>query len=48
MSISFDVIVDAFMFVSMEQQYVHSAYLRKETGQTFFKSGSAARKMILI
>jgi len=38
MAISFDVIVDAFMFVSMEQPYVHNAYLCKETGQTFYTS----------
>ena len=38
MAISFEVIVDAFMFVSMEQQYIHNAYLCKETGQTFYTS----------
>ena len=38
MAISFDEIENAFFFVSMDQQYMHSAYLCKETGQIFYTS----------
>jgi hypothetical protein len=38
MAISFDDIENAFLFVSMDQQYMHHAYLCKDTGQTFYVS----------
>jgi len=38
MAISFDEIENAFFFVSMDQEYMHSAYLCKETGQIFYAS----------
>ena len=38
MAIKLDEIEDAFMFVSMDQQFMHTAYLCTETGQTFFTS----------
>ena len=38
MAISFSDIEDAFFFVSMDQQYMHNAYLCKETGETFYTS----------
>jgi len=38
MEISFDEIENAFMFVSMDQPYMHNAYLCKETGQIFYTS----------
>lgn len=38
MAISFDEIENAFFFVSMDQKYMHNAYLCKETGQTFYTS----------
>jgi hypothetical protein len=38
MTISFDDIENAFFFVSMDQQGMHSAYLCKETGQIFYTS----------
>jgi hypothetical protein len=37
-AISFSDIEDAFFFVSMDQQYMHKAYLCKETGETFYTS----------
>jgi hypothetical protein len=36
MAISFDDIENAFLFVSMGQQYMHNAYLCKDTGQVFY------------
>jgi len=36
MAISFYNIENAFSFVSMDQKYMHSAYLCKETGQIFY------------
>ena len=38
MVISFDDIENAFFFVSMDQQYMHNAYLCKETGEIFYTS----------
>jgi hypothetical protein len=38
MAISFDEIENAFFFVSMDQKYMHDAYLCKETGQIFYTS----------
>ena len=38
MAISFDDIENAFFFVSMDQQFMHNAYLCKETGQIFYTS----------
>jgi hypothetical protein len=38
MAITFDDIENAFMFVSMDQPYMHGAYLCKETGQMFYTS----------
>ena len=38
MAISFSDIEDAFFFVSMDQQYMHNAYLCKETGEMFYTS----------
>jgi len=38
MAISFDEIENAFFFVSMDQQYMHNAYVCKETGQIFYTS----------
>ena len=38
MSISFDDIENAFFFVSMDQMFMHNAYLCKETGQIFYTS----------
>ena len=38
MAISFDDIENAFRFVSMDQKYMHNAYLCKETGQIFYTS----------
>jgi len=38
MAISFDDIENAFLFVSMDQQGMHNAYLNKETGQIFYTS----------
>jgi len=38
MAISFDDIENAFFFVSMDQKYMHNAYLCKETGKIFYTS----------
>ena len=38
MTIKFSDIEDAFFFVSMDQQYLHNAFLCKETGQLFYTS----------
>lgn len=38
MSISFDDIENAFMYVSMDQEYMNNAYLCKETGRFFYTS----------
>ena len=38
MSISFDDIENAFFFVSMDQMFMHNAYLCKETGEIFYTS----------
>jgi len=38
MAISFDDIENAFLFVSMDQQGMHNAYLCKETGHIFYTS----------
>ena len=38
MAASFDDFENAFLFVSMDQKYMHSAYLCKETGQFFYAS----------
>jgi len=38
MAISFDDIENAFFFVSMDQMFMHSAYLCKETGEIFYTS----------
>ena len=38
MAFSFDDIENAFFFVSMGQQYMHNAYLCKETGEIFYTS----------
>lgn len=41
MAISFDDIENAFLFVSMDQKYMHYAYLCKETGQFYYVSEMA-------
>lgn len=38
MAILFDDIENAFSFVSMDQMFMHNAYLCKETGQIFYTS----------
>ncbi len=38
MAISFDDIENAFLFVSMDHQYMHNAYLCRETGEIFYTS----------
>jgi hypothetical protein len=38
MAVSFDDIENAFLFVSMDQKFMHNAYLCKETGQIFYTS----------
>jgi len=38
MAIPFDDIEHAFFFISMEQKYMHSAYLCRESGQIFYTS----------
>ncbi len=38
MTISFDDIENAFFFVSMDQRFMHNAYLCKDTGRTFYTS----------
>ena len=38
MAVSFDDIENAFFFVSMDQQFMHNAYLCKETGEIFYTS----------
>ena len=38
MAILFDDIENAFLFVSMDQKFMHNAYLCKETGQIFYTS----------
>ena len=38
MNISFDDIENAFLFVSMDQPFMHNAYLCKETGEIFYTS----------
>jgi hypothetical protein len=38
MTVSFSDIENAFIFVSMDQQFMHSAYLCKETGEIFYTS----------
>ncbi|MBN2267383.1 MAG: hypothetical protein JW725_03530 [Candidatus Babeliaceae bacterium] len=38
MATTFDEIENSFMFVSMDQPYMHNAYLCKETGQIFYTS----------
>ena len=38
MAISFSDLEDAFFFVSMDQMFMHNAYLCKETGQIFYTS----------
>jgi hypothetical protein len=38
MAISFDDIENAFLFVSMDQKYMNTAYLCKESGQIFYTS----------
>ena len=38
MAISFDDIENAFLFVSMDQRFMHNAYLCKETSQIFYTS----------
>jgi hypothetical protein len=38
MAISFDDIENAFFFVSMDQKFMHNAYLCKETGEIFYTS----------
>jgi hypothetical protein len=38
MPISFDSIENAFLYVSMDRQYMNKAYLCKETGQIFYAS----------
>jgi hypothetical protein len=37
-AISFDDIENAFFFVSMDQMFMHNAYLCKETGEIFYTS----------
>jgi hypothetical protein len=38
MSITFDSIENAFLYVSMDQQFMNNAYLCKETGKIFYTS----------
>ena len=38
MAVSFSDIENAFLFVSMDQQFMHMAYLCKETGEIFYTS----------
>ena len=38
MAVSFDDIENAFFFVSMDQEFMHNAYLCKETGEIFYTS----------
>lgn len=38
MTILFEDIENAFLFVSMDQKFMHHAYLCKKTGQTFYTS----------
>ena len=38
MTVSFDDIENAFFFVSMDQQFMHNAYLCRETGEIFYTS----------
>jgi hypothetical protein len=38
MAISFSDIANAFFFVSMDQMFMHNAYLCKETGEIFYTS----------
>ena len=38
MAVSFDDIENAFFFVSMDQMFMHNAYLYKETGEIFYTS----------
>ena len=38
MTVSFSDIEDAFFFVSSDQQFMHNAYLCKETGEMFYTS----------
>jgi len=38
MAITYDEIENAFIFVSMDRQYMHNAYLCKETGRIFYTS----------
>ena len=38
MAVSFDDIENAFFFVSMDQQFMHNAYLCKESGEIFYTS----------
>jgi hypothetical protein len=38
MAISFSDIENAFLFVSMDQMFMHNAYLCKETGEIFYTS----------
>ena len=38
MAITYDEIENAFIFVCMDQQYMHNAYLCKETGRIFYTS----------
>jgi hypothetical protein len=38
MAITFDEIENAFMFVNIDQHYMHNVYLCKETGKMFYTS----------
>jgi len=38
MAVSFDDIENGFLFVSMDQQFMHNAYLCKETGEILYTS----------
>ena len=38
MAVSFDELENAFLFVSMDQQFMHNAYLCKESGEIFYTS----------
>ncbi len=38
MAITFDSIENAFLYVSMDQQFMNNAYLCRETGQIFYTS----------
>lgn len=38
MAISMDDLENAFLFVSMDQKFMHNAFLCRETGQTFYTS----------